>query len=289
MWIQKSFQEEKPSLYVVPTPIGNLEDITFRAVKTLETVSLIAAEDTRQTKKLLNHFNIDTRLISYHEHSNINRDQEIIEKIKGGQSIALVSDAGMPAISDPGYRLIQLAINEQINIVVLPGANAALCALVGSGLTTDEFLFYGFLPRQTKEKQNEIERLNNLKSTLIFYESPHRLKQTLQFLYKNLGNRQIAIAREITKMYEEIIRGSLKDIVDWSKNETFKGELCLIVDGSKDEISKEDTLWWSHLSILQHVNHYETEENLRTNEAIKRVANDRAMKRQDVYKVVHVD
>src|SRR5690625_5177461 len=212
MWIQQSFKEQKPSLYVVPTPIGNLDDMTFRAINILKKVHLIAAEDTRQTRKLLNYFDIKTPLISYHEHSKKDREEQLIEKIKNNQSIALVSDAGMPAIADPGSRLIQRAIENKINVIPLPGANAALCALVSSGLSTDEFLFYGFLPRKNKERKREIERLAYIQATLIFYESPYRLKETLLFLYKSLGNRRITIAREISKVYEEMIRGTLKDV-----------------------------------------------------------------------------
>src|SRR5690625_3495061 len=204
MNIQKSFaKDSKGSLYIVPTPIGNLDDITLRALNTLKSSSIIAAEDTRNTQKLLNHFEINSSLISYHEHNKQKRGQEILERLKKGEQVSLVSDAGMPAISDPGFELIQTSIQADHPVVVLPGANAALCALIGSGLSTKEFLFYGFLPRKKTEKKAELERLHPLKSTIIFYESPYRLKETLEVIFDQLGDRQITIDRELTKRFEE--------------------------------------------------------------------------------------
>lgn len=288
MHIQKSFDnKEESGLYVVPTPIGNLDDITFRAIKVLKSAHIIAAEDTRNTRKLLNYFDINTPLISYHEHSKQSREDQIINKLKQGEIVALVSDAGMPVISDPGSELIKSAIQEEINVIVLPGANAALCALVGSGLETDEFLFYGFLPRNKKQKVEELNRLKQLQSTLILYESPHRIKETLKLLYKELGNRRISIAREITKLYEEYIRGTLEEIKDWAQTETFKGEFCLVISGNDTDI-EDGELWWSHLSVEKHVRHYEEEKGLRTNDAIKQVAIDRKMNRREVYQIVHI-
>jgi len=291
MRIQKSFRNNptESSLYVVPTPIGNLEDMTFRAINTLKSVNIIAAEDTRHTRKLLSHFEIRTPLISYHEHSKQSREQELIERLKSGESIALVSDAGMPAISDPGLDLIKYAIQNDINVIVLPGANAAICALVGSGLETGEFLFYGFLPRNKKEKIAEINRLKPLNSTLIFYDSPYRVKETLDLLYEELGNRRISIAREITKIYEEFIRGTLEDIKDWAQKQSFKGELCLVIEGSDEDNVSEEPLWWSHLSVIEHVRYYKERESIKTNDAIKRVAAERSMSRREVYQIVHID
>src|SRR5690625_2983389 len=217
MHIQKSFKEEsnKGTLYVVPTPIGNMEDMTFRAIKTLKKVNLIAAEDTRHTQKLLNHFDIRNKLVSYHEHNKASRTDQIIQQLLTGEDIALVSDAGMPGISDPGYELICAAIIEQVQVVVLPGANAALCALVASGLSTAEFMFYGFLPKKKGQLQEELERLKHIKATLIFYESPFRLKETVQLIAETFGNRKIVVAREITKLYEEYIRGTATEVVEW--------------------------------------------------------------------------
>src|SRR5699024_10932398 len=186
MNIQKSFSTHvEGALYVVPTPIGNLEDITFRSLKVLKECSLIAAEDTRKTKQLLNHFQIKKPLISYHEHNKRERGEELIQQVRAGKQITLVSDAGMPAISDPGSDLIRSIIAENLPVIVLPGANAALCAIIGSGLPTNEFLFYGFLPRKKKDKEDELKRLQSTQATIIFYESPYRIKATLKMLLMN--------------------------------------------------------------------------------------------------------
>lgn len=288
MKVQKSFSDtDKGHVYIVPTPIGNLEDITFRSLKTLETVKVIAAEDTRHTKKLLNHFDIHTPLISYHEHNKESREIQLLNQLEQGESIAVVSDAGMPSISDPGYELVQAAIQQDISVIVLPGANAALCALVGSGLPAKEFLFYGFLPRKKTDKQSELKRLSRLKATLIFYESPYRLKDTLQRIEEHFGDRQAVIARELTKRFEEYVRGSVDDLIYWSETNDLKGEYCLVISG-QDETEDEDTsLWWSPLSIVQHVNHYITIEDVHPKTAIKRVAKERQMVSRDVYEQFH--
>lgn len=287
MQIQKSFDIDKGGLYVVPTPIGNLEDITFRALKILKNADVIAAEDTRNTQKLLNHFQIKTPLVSYHEHNKNMREGQLIEQLQDEKTIALVSDAGMPAVSDPGYEIVKKVIQKNLPVIVLPGANAALCALVGSGLRTDEFLFYGFLPRKRKEKEEQLNRLKNLQATLIFYESPYRLKETMKTIYEQLGNRHIAIARELTKRFEEYIRGPIKEIIDWSENNDFKGECCIIVEGGQDQ-KAETALWWSHLNVKDHVTHYMKEEQVSSKEAIKQVAQERNMRRRDVYEQYHI-
>ncbi|MBO1004470.1 16S rRNA (cytidine(1402)-2'-O)-methyltransferase [Pseudogracilibacillus auburnensis] len=288
MQIQKSYENKgQGTLYVVPTPIGNLEDITFRAIHTLKKVDLIAAEDTRHTKKLLTHFEIKNQLVSYHEHNKIERANQIMERLLNGKEIAIVSDAGMPAISDPGFDLVREAIDREINVVVLPGANAALCALVGSGLSTSEFLFHGFLPRKKQEKEAELTRLKGLTATLIFYESPYRLKDTLRMISKRLGNRQIVIAREITKIYEQIIRGNVEEVLDWMEKDVVKGECCIIVEGNKEE-EETDILWWASLTIPEHVLHYEQQDRLSHKEAMKQVAIDRSMTKRDIYRQIHV-
>lgn len=290
MHIQTSYDEnEKGILYIVPTPIGNLEDITFRAINTLKKVDLIAAEDTRHTQKLLNHFEIKNLLLSYHEHNKVGRMDQIMERLERGEAIALVSDAGMPAISDPGYDLVKEAIAREINVVVLPGANAALCALVGSGLSTNEFLFYGFLPRKKQEKVTELNRLKKLQATLIFYESPYRVKDTIQMLDQQLGNRQIVIAREITKVFEQFIRGNVETVLEWVENNVIKGECCIIVEGNQAGEEDEDSLWWKALTIPEHVLHYEQQEQVSNKEAMKQVAKDRNISRRDVYQQVHVN
>lgn len=290
MKIQKSFSEQKTgTLYVVPTPIGNLEDITYRGLKTLQTVAVIAAEDTRNTKKLLNHFEIKTKLVSYHEHNKIAREQSLLDRLALGESIAIVSDAGMPAISDPGYELVQAAIEADKSVVVLPGANAALCALVGSGLPATEFLFYGFLSRKKKEKETALQRLKSLPATLLFYESPYRLKDTLNVLYDQLGNRQLVVARELTKRFEEYARGTTEEVIAWADEQELKGEFCLVVEGSTASESQEDDLWWGHLSVKDHVAHYVESEGISSKEAIKRVAIERKMGKREVYQVYHVN
>lgn len=287
MNLQKSFKEEGAKLYVVPTPIGNLEDITFRALSTLKEVDYIAAEDTRHTKRLLNHFEIAKPLVSYHEHNERERAEEIIKDIKTGKKVALVSDAGMPAISDPGTTLVQRAIEAGIDVVVLPGANAAITALVGSGLKTDQFLFYGFLPRKNKDKLSVLEKLSPFEGTLIFYESPYRLKQTLQIIYEQFGDRRVAVARELTKRFEEYVRGPIKKVLAWSEDVEIKGEICLLVEGGSG-VEQADKLWWTALDVKEHVNYYIEEKNLASKEAIKAVAKDRRMNRREVYSIYHI-
>src|SRR5690625_2965791 len=277
MKIQKSFEkenEDKGIIYVVPTPIGNLEDITFRALKILKEATIIAAEDTRNTRNLLNHFDIHTPLLSYHEHNKDAREAQLIERLEKGDKIALVSDAGMPAISDPGYELVQAAIGADQAVVVLPGANAALCALVGSGLPANEFLFYGFLPRKKKDKVLELTRLKSLPATIIFYESPHRLKDTLKTFYEQLGDRNVVIARELTKRLEEYVRGTISDLLTWAENHELKGEFCLVLEGNHESEQQRNTLWWSHFSVDDHVTHYIEEQGISSKEAIKLVATD---------------
>ncbi|MFZ3578509.1 16S rRNA (cytidine(1402)-2'-O)-methyltransferase [Virgibacillus sp. DJP39] len=286
---QKSFEStDKGTVYIVPTPIGNLEDITYRALKVLQEVSLIAAEDTRNTKRLLNHFDISTSLISYHEHNQESRGHQLLARLENGESIAFVSDAGMPGISDPGYGMVQSAIEATIPVVVLPGANAALCALIGSGLPTTEFLFYGFLPRKKKDRLVELERMKVMQSTLLFYESPHRLKETVSAIYEQFGDRKLTLARELTKRFEEYIRGTASEVLGWIEATELRGEFCIVVEGSKESITSQDALWWSHLSVVEHVKHY-IEESLSSKEAIKQVALDRKMAKREVYQTYHIN
>lgn len=288
MQIQKSFESESdPALYIVPTPIGNLDDMTIRALNVLKEVPIIAAEDTRNTRKLLNHFDIHTRLISYHEHSKESRAEQLLSELRNGHSIALVSDAGMPMISDPGHKLLQKVMEEDFRVVVLPGANAALCALIGSGLDTDEFYFYGFLPRKKREKESELVRLKKIKGTLIFYESPYRLKDTMQVMLETLGNRKVTIARELTKKFETYIRTTIEQADVWLKENEVKGECCIIVEGETVEDQETDTLWWSHLSIIDHVDLHQKESELTKKDAIKRVAQERKMPKREVYQLYH--
>lgn len=288
--IQKSFEDEsKGKLYVVPTPIGNLEDITFRALNILKKADLIAAEDTRNTQKLLNHFDIHTSLLSYHEHNKREREESIVKKVREGQLVALVSDAGMPAISDPGHELVRAMTEADLSVIVLPGANAALCALVGSGLPSDEFYFYGFLPRKKKDKKDELARLSTIQATILVYESPFRIKETLKMIEEYFGNRKVAIARELTKRFEEYIRGTVDELISWTEDHEMRGEFCLVIEGSSEINMGSEEIWWSNLSIIEHVLYYTEEQSLPSKEAIKKVATDRKLPKREVYQAYHID
>jgi 16S rRNA (cytidine1402-2'-O)-methyltransferase len=288
---QQSFQQSslKGQLYLVPTPIGNLEDMTFRALRILKEADLIAAEDTRQTKKLCNYFEIDTPLISYHEHNKETSGQKLKERILNGDTVALVSDAGTPAISDPGYELVVSCIEAEIAVIPLPGANAAVTALIASGIPTDQFYFYGFLPRQKKEKKEVLEELKNIRSSLIFYEAPHRIKETLKEVESVFGNRNLVVARELTKKYEEFIRGNIEDVRDWFQENDPRGEFCFIVEGASELDITNETAWWESVTLKDHVNHYCDEEGLNPKEAIKKAAKDRNLPKRDVYQAYHVE
>jgi len=218
-------------LYICGTPIGNLEDITLRALKILKEVNLIAAEDTRHTKKLLNHYQINTKVTSYYEYNKFKKAPYLVEILKNGQDIALVSDAGMPGISDPGYVLIDLALKNNIKIIPVPGVSALITALVVSGLPTGKFVFEGFLPRKIKERKRYYKSIENEERTIIFYETPHRIKRALRDMLDVWGERKIVIARELTKMYEEIIRGNLSQVITEINTKEIKGEITLVVQG----------------------------------------------------------
>ncbi len=231
-------------LYICGTPIGNLEDITLRSLKILKEVNLIAAEDTRHTLKLLNHYRINTKVTSYYEYNKFKKAPYLVEILKNGQDIALVSDAGMPGISDPGYVLIDLALKNNIKIIPVPGVSALITALVVSGLPTDKFVFEGFLPRKIKERKRYFKSIENEERTIIFYETPHRLKKALKDMLEILGDRKVVIARELTNLYEEIIRGKLSQVLTEISTKEVKGEITLIVQGGikKKENSSTDFL-----------------------------------------------
>ncbi len=220
-------------LYICGTPIGNLEDITLRALNIFKKVELIAAEDTRRTKKLLNYYQINTKVTSYYEYNKFKKAPYLVERLKDGQEIALVSDAGMPGISDPGYVLINLALKNNIKVIPIPGVSALITALVVSGLPTDKFVFEGFLPRKTKERKKYFKSIENEERTIIFYETPHRLKKALKDMLDTWGDRKIIIARELTKKYEEIIRGKLNQVLNEINTKEIKGEITLVVQGGK--------------------------------------------------------
>ncbi|MEF2968765.1 16S rRNA (cytidine(1402)-2'-O)-methyltransferase [Paenibacillus sp. M1] len=292
--IQKSFEDKPGSrgkLYLVATPIGNLEDMTYRAVRVLQEADIIAAEDTRQTRKLLTHFEISPgKLFSYHEHNKAASGPELIRFIIEGKNLALVSDAGLPAISDPGSDLVKLAIEADIPVIPVPGANAALSALIVSGLSTERFQFVGFLPRDNKERDALLASLKQEENTLLLYESPHRLIKTLEALFKAWGDRNIVLARELTKRYEEMARGSLSECLAWLEEHPPLGEYCLVVAGARPEEVKEmKDAWWQPLSVEEHVRHYEMQEGCARKEAMKKAAADRGVSKREIYKIIAVD
>ncbi|MEW9094570.1 MAG: 16S rRNA (cytidine(1402)-2'-O)-methyltransferase [Clostridiaceae bacterium] len=274
----------KGKLYIVPTPIGNLKDITLRAIEVLNSVDIIAAEDTRQTLKLTNHYNIKKQLISYHQHNEYGKSNNLIEILQEGKEIALVSDAGTPGISDPGSVIIKKCIDNNIDFEVLPGATASITALVYSGMDTSKFMFLGFIPKSNKEKRELIEEIKERKETLIFYEAPHRLINTLEFLKENLGERRISLCRELTKLHEDIIRTTISNSLEYYKKNSPKGEYVLILEGkSQQEIEMEEKEKWQDLSIEEHIMMY-MEEGLNKKEAIKSTAKDRRLSKSEVYK-----
>ena len=285
---QKSFQETRATLYLVATPIGNLEDITVRALRLLKEVDIIAAEDTRNTKKLCNYFDIQTKLVSYHEHNQESGGYKILAHLEEGRSVALVSDAGMPCISDPGEDIVKRVIEAGFPVVPIPGANAALSALIASGITPQPFQFYGFLSRSKKERQAELELLSQNRETLIFYEAPHRLKECLKSIQKNFGNdRRIVLAREITKKFEEFLRGTVEQAVDWVDAHEVRGEFCIVIEGNAEPDPVETSNWWEDLSIEEHVEEVMEREQLTSKEAIKKVSTDRNLSKRDVYQAYH--
>lgn len=264
-------------LYLVATPIGNLEDITLRALRILKEVDYIAAEDTRNTLKLLNHFEIKKPLISNHRHNEEDRENSLIEKLKDGKNIAVVSDAGTPGISDPGEVIAKRAIEENIEVIPIPGACAAINALIASGLNTKEFVFFGFLPLNKKLRKEKLEEIKNENKTIIIYEAPHKIKDSLNDLKNVVGDRKIVLARELTKIHEEFIRGNIDEIIE--KSENLKGEMILLIEGN-NEINNENIL--NNLSLEEHYNVYE-KQGLDKKEIIKKIAKDRNVNKNDIY------
>jgi 16S rRNA (cytidine1402-2'-O)-methyltransferase len=271
-------------LYLVPTPIGNLKDITLRALEVLKTVDVIAAEDTRQTLKLLNHYEIKKTLISYHKHNEYGKSEDIIGIINSGRSVALVSDAGTPGISDPGEILVKRCIEESIQFEVLPGATATTTALVYSGFDTTKFMFRGFLPRENKDRMEVVDSLKDRSETIIFYEAPHRLLSTLDFLKEAFGDRRIAICRELTKLHEEIVRVTISEAISHFSNKQPKGEFVLVLEGkSREDIENEKKATWEDLSIEEHILR-NISNGMEKKEAIKMVAKERKLPKSEVYK-----
>ena len=277
--MKESNLKEKGILYIVATPIGNLEDITIRAINILKEVDLIAAEDTRHTLKLLNHLEISKPLISYHRHNEETKSDILLEKLKNGENIALVSDAGTPGICDPGEEIICKCIEEKIKIVPIPGACAIVNALICSGLDTKKFLFLGFLSINKKIRKEELEKIENSQETIIIYEAPHKLKETLKDLSNILENRKITIARELTKIHEEFVRGTAKELL-----ETFqevKGEMVLIIEKNQAKVKTNEEIL-ANLTLEEHYNYYE-EKGFEKKEIIKKIAKDRNLPKNEIY------
>ena len=274
---QKSY-DNKPTLYLIATPIGNMEDITYRAINVLKSVSVIFSEDTRVTNQLLSYYNIKNKLISSHQYNEKDNIDKLLKYLNDGQDVGLVTDRGTPIISDPGYYLAKAAINNNYNVVSIPGATAFVSALITSNIDAQPFTFFGFLNSKSSKRKKELEELKNNKYTLIFYESPHRLIDTLNDMLKILGNRNISISREITKKFEEIYRGTISDVIN--ELDVLKGEFVIVVEGNKDVND------FSNLSILDHVNLY-IENGLDSKEAIKKVAHERKLNKNEVYSEYH--
>ena len=274
---QKSY-DGKPILYMVPSPIGNLDDITLRAINVLKEVEVVFAEDTRVTRELLNHLNINKKIISNYKYNEKKNENKLVELMSNGSSVAVLSDRGTPGISDPGSELAKIAIEHGFHVVSLPGATAFVPALTSSGISTDHFLFYGFLDSKSGKRKTEMESLKNMPYTLIFYEAPHRINEMLIDLKDVMGNRNISISREISKKYEEIYRGKVEEVLKGIND--IKGEIVVIVEGS----SKVD---YNEISIVEHVNSY-IKEGYSVMDSIKKVAKDRKINKNEVYKEYHV-
>ncbi|MBE5960390.1 MAG: 16S rRNA (cytidine(1402)-2'-O)-methyltransferase [Lachnospiraceae bacterium] len=270
-------------LYLCATPIGNLEDMTFRAVRILNEVDLIAAEDTRNSIKLLNHFDIKTPMTSYHEFNKFDKGRYLVEKMLEGTNVAVITDAGTPGISDPGEELVKMAYEAGIEVTSLPGASAVITALTLSGLSTRRFAFEAFLPADKKERQDILKELVDETRTIIMYEAPHRLLKTLDLLLATLGNRRITICRELTKRYEQAFVTTIEDAIAYYEEHEVKGECVLVIEGrKKEELVLEEREKWLALSVGEHMEHYMSQ-GMDKKEAMKAVAADRGLKKRDIY------
>lgn len=270
-------------LFLCATPIGNLEDITFRVLRTLKEVDLIAAEDTRNSIKLLNHFDIHTPMTSYHEYNKIDKARTLIEKMQQGQNVALITDAGTPGISDPGEELVAMCYESGIEVTSLPGPAACITALTLSGLSTRRFAFEAFLPSDKKERRAVLEELKDETRTIILYEAPHRLVKTLAELYEVLGNRRMTLCRELTKRYETAFRSTLQELLAYYEMEEPKGECVLVIEGrSRKEMEEEAQQEWSAMPLQAHMAYYENQ-GIARKEAMKLVAKDRGVGKRDIY------
>jgi 16S rRNA (cytidine1402-2'-O)-methyltransferase len=283
---QRSPKNKGPALYLVATPIGNLEDITLRALRVLKEADLIACEDTRQTQKLLNHYAISTRTISYHEHNEMTRAPELVKELQEGASVALVTDAGMPGISDPGFRLISLAIRHRMPVVPIPGASAFLAALVASGLPTDSFRFSGFLPAKRGERRAALEAIQDSPRTQVFYEAPHRVVEALSDVVEVLGkDRHVVIAREVTKIHEEFLRGRAGDVLEnLTARDAVKGEITLLIGKAEDDEARGGADALVRPGIRERVKQIMAEEKIDEKAALKKVAKERGISKSEAYR-----
>lgn len=275
---QKSY-DDSASLYLIPTPIGNLDDITVRALKTLETVDFILCEDTRETGKLLSKYNIKKKLVSCHEFNEEKIKSNVVDELRNGKNIGLVTDQGTPIISDPGYIIAREVINNGLNVISLPGATAFVPALTSSGISPSPFIFYGFLNAKSSKQKSELETLKNLKYTMIFYESVHRIKDTLKNMLEVLGDRNISINREISKIHEEICRGKISELIDLVDD--MKGEFVIIVEGNTNVVD------FSNLTVVEHIKLY-LDDGMSEKDAIKLVAKERNVAKSIIYKEYHL-
>lgn len=277
------------TLYLCATPIGNLKDMTPRVIETLQSVDVIAAEDTRNSIKLLNHFDIHTPMTSYHEYNKVEKARQLIGQLQNGQSIALITDAGTPAISDPGEVLVQLCHENGITVTSLPGPAACITALTLSGLSTRRFCFEGFLPADKKERRAVLKDLQEESRTIILYEAPHHLVKTLEELYETVGQRRITLCRELTKRFETIMPTTLEEALEYYKTEEPRGEYVLVLAGkSLEEKRQEEIASWEHMSIEEHMKYYENQ-GMDTKSAMKQVAKDRGVGKREIYQYLHKD
>lgn len=274
------------TLYLCATPIGNLEDMTFRCVRILKEVNLIAAEDTRNSIRLLNHFEIKTPMTSYHEYNKIEKGRKLVEKLREGTDIALITDAGTPGISDPGEELVRQCREEGIPVTAVPGAAACVTALTISGLSTRRFAFEAFLPTEKKERQQILEELKQETRTIVLYEAPHRLVKTLRLLLETLGDRQVRVCRELTKKHETVYENTLSGAVSYYEEQEPKGECVLVIAGkSREEIRREEQMQWEEMTLEEHMEKY-LSEGMDRKEAMKQVAKDRGIGKREVYRAL---
>ncbi len=277
---QKSYDGSN-ALYLIPTPIGNFDDMTLRSIETLKLVDVLFCEDTRITKQMLSRLEINKKLVSSNDHNEESTKSLAVQYLEEGKNVGIVTDRGTPIISDPGYKIVEEVIKKRYNVIPLPGANALIPALISSGLNPSPFMFYGFLNARKSKREKELENLKNYPVTIIFYEAPHRIIEMLESLKYIFGDRKVSIAREISKMYEEIYRGTISEVIDELNSQEIRGEFVVVVEGNKGKVNFDD------MTIEEHVNMY-IEEGLSEKDALKKVAKDRNTTKSEIYKAYHI-